>query len=123
MSLSLAIKEGLSGFRRAKLSTAVSVLTISISLILLGMFAIVTKNAASLVESIRNKVEIEAFLTEPFKSSDADSLRAKMLNLPGVEKVTFISKEDAARSSSRSSERTSTRSSTSTRCPHHSRLR
>ncbi|MGA9364841.1 MAG: permease-like cell division protein FtsX [Bacteroidota bacterium] len=97
MSFSLAIKEGLSGFRRAKLSTAVSVLTISISLILLGMFAIVTKNAASLVESIRNKVEIEAFLTEPFKSSDADSLRAKILSLLGVEKVTFISKEDAAK--------------------------
>jgi cell division transport system permease protein len=97
VSFSSAIKEGLSGFQRAKLSTAVSVLTISISLILLGMFAIVTKNAASLVESIRNKVEIEAFLTEPFKSSDADSLRARILSLPGVEKVTFISKEDAAK--------------------------
>jgi cell division transport system permease protein len=91
------MKEGLSGFRRAKLSTAVSVLTISISLILLGMFAIVTKNAASLVESIRNKVEIEAFLKEPFKSSDADSLRARILSMPGVDKVTFISKEDAAK--------------------------
>jgi cell division transport system permease protein len=97
VSFSFAIKEGLSGFRRAKLSTAVSVLTISISLILLGMFAIVTKNAALLVESIRNKVEIEAFLTEPLKSSDVDSLRAKILGLPGVEKVTFISKEEAAK--------------------------
>jgi len=97
VSFSSATKEGLSGFRRAKLSSAVSVLTISIALILLGMFAIVTRNAAALVESIRNKVELEAFLNEPFKSSDADSLRAKILSLPGVEKVTFISKEDAAK--------------------------
>jgi cell division transport system permease protein len=97
VSFSFVIKEGLSGFRRAKLSTAVSVLTISISLILLGMFAIVTRNAASLVESIRNKVEIEAFLAEPLKSSDVDSLRARVLGLPGVEKVTFISKEEAAK--------------------------
>jgi cell division transport system permease protein len=97
VSFSSATKEGLSGFRRTKLSSAVSVLTISIALILLGMFAIVTRNAAALVESIRNKVELEAFLNEPFKSSDADSLRAKILSLPGVEKVTFISKEDAAK--------------------------
>jgi len=61
------------------------------------MFAIVTRNAASLVESIRNKVEIEAFLAEPLKSSDVDSLRARVLGLPGVEKVTFISKEEAAK--------------------------
>jgi cell division transport system permease protein len=97
MNFSSIVKEGLSGFRRAKLSTAVSVLTISISLILLGMFAIVTKNTVALVESIRNKVELEAFLNEPLKSSDVDSLRTKILALKGVEKATFISKEEAAR--------------------------
>jgi cell division transport system permease protein len=97
MNISFIIKEGFGGFRRAKLSTAVSVLTISISLILLGMFAIVTRNAANLVESIRNKVEIEAFLQESLKSSDIDSLRTKILGLAGVDSVTFISKEEAAR--------------------------
>jgi cell division transport system permease protein len=97
MNISFVIKEGLGGFRRAKLSTAVSVVTISISLILLGMFAIVTRNAANLVESIRNKVEIEAFLQESLKPSDIDSLRTKILSLAGVDSVTFISKEEAAR--------------------------
>jgi cell division transport system permease protein len=97
MNFSFIVKEGLSGFRRAKLSTAVSVLTISISLILLGMFAIVTRNTVALVESIRNKVELEAFLNEPLKSSDIDSLRSRILALQGVEKTTFISKEEAAR--------------------------
>jgi cell division transport system permease protein len=97
MNISFIIKEGLGGFRRTKLSTAVSVVTISISLILLGMFAIVTRNAANLVESIRNKVEIEAFLQESLKPSDIDSLRAKILGLAGVDSVTFISKEEAAK--------------------------
>jgi cell division transport system permease protein len=97
MNISFIIKEGLGGFRRAKLSTAVSVVTISISLILLGMFAIVTRNAANLVESIRNKVEIEAFLQESLKSSDTDSIRTMILALAGVDSVTFISKEEAAR--------------------------
>jgi cell division transport system permease protein len=97
MNISFIIREGLGGFRRAKLSTAVSVVTISISLILLGMFTIVTRNAANLVESIRNKVEIEAFLQESLKPSDIDSLRAKILDLAGVDSVTFISKEEAAR--------------------------
>ena len=97
MNVSYIIKEGLSGFRRAKLSTAVSVLTISISLILLGTFAIVTRNTAALVETIRNKVELEAFLDEPLKQAESDSLHNRIINITGVEKVTFVSKEDAAK--------------------------
>ncbi len=91
------MKEGVSGFKRAKLSTSVSVLTISISLTLLGIFAIVSKNAAALVENIRNKVELEVFLKEPVKGSDIESMRKKTLTIDGVEKAVFISKEDAAK--------------------------
>lgn len=97
MNLSFAIKEALSGFRRAKLSTLVSVLTISLSLVLLGLFAMVTKNGAALVENFRNKVELEAFLNEPIKQSEVDSLRKRIQAIQGVEKVTFVSKEEAAR--------------------------
>lgn len=97
MNVSYILREGLSGFRRAKLSTTISILTVTISLTLLGIFAIITKNAAALVETIRNRVELEAFLTEPLKASDVDSIRERILNLDGVRSVVFISKEDAAK--------------------------
>ncbi len=97
MNLSYVVKEGLSGFRRAKLSTTVSVFTISVSLILLGIFSIVIKNATTLVETIRNKVELEAFLGDRQSSADMEAIKKRILDIPGVEKAVFISKEDAAK--------------------------
>jgi cell division transport system permease protein len=97
MNFSFAIREALSGFKRAKFSTVVSILTISLALILLGIFGIVTKNGAAFVESVRNRVELEAFLDEPLRSADLDSLRSRILRIEGVEKAVYISKEEAAR--------------------------
>ncbi len=97
MNISYTLREGFSGFKRAKLSTFVSILTISISLILLGLFAIITKNATRVVDSIRSKVELEAFLEEPLTKTEADSIKKRILNIAGVERVTFVSKEDAAK--------------------------
>ena len=46
MSFSYTVKESISGFRRTKLSSIASILTICISLLLLGVFGILSINAA-----------------------------------------------------------------------------
>ena len=97
MSISYTLRESVSGFKRAKLSTFVSILTISISLFLLGTFAVVTINASRFVEELRNRVEMEAFLQEPLTREDLDALRKEVLSVEGVQKVAFVSKEDAAK--------------------------
>ncbi len=97
MSTRYAIKEGFSGFTRAKLSTIISIFTVTISLLLLGVFAVMTINASRLIELIRDKVELEAFLQEPLTRQDIADLETRIRSLEGVERMTFISKEDAAR--------------------------
>ena len=97
MSLSYTLRESVSGFKRAKLSTFVSILTIGISLFLLGIFAVITVNATRFVEGLRNKVEMEAFLQEPLSRDDIEGLRKEILSVEGVQKVTFVSKEEAAK--------------------------
>jgi cell division transport system permease protein len=97
MSLSYTLRESASGFKRTKLSSILSIITICISLILLGLFGILTVNATRFIEMLRNKVELEAFLREPVTQEAVDSLLTQVLGLDGVESVVFVSKEEAAR--------------------------
>lgn len=97
MSFSYTLRESASGFKRTKLSSIISIITICISLILLGLFGILTVNAGRFIEMLRNKVELEAFLREPVTQEQTDSLLTQLLDLDGVESVVFVSKEEAAK--------------------------
>jgi len=97
MSLSYAMRESFSGFTRTKLSSAISIITICISLCLLGVFAVLSVNTARFMEALRSTVELEAFLNEPLRAADIDTLGAAIAAVEGVESVTFISKQEAAR--------------------------
>ena len=95
MSFSYTMRESFSGFSRAKLSSLLSVATIGISLILVGIFAAVTINASRLIGSLRSRLDMEAFLTEPVTDDDVTGLQARIAGIDGVEKVTFVSKDEA----------------------------
>lgn len=96
MSLSYTIKESVSGFTRAKLSTVISIVTICISLVLLGVFAVISINASRFVEMLRAKVELEAFLVEPVGRERIGELVNRVLSVEGVDSLVYVSKEDAA---------------------------
>lgn len=97
MNFSFIIKEGILGFQRAKFSAMGSIVTITISLLLIGIFYIVTIHTSRLVESIRQKVELEAFLTDPLSRQRINNIEHQILSLEGVESVKFVSKEEAAK--------------------------
>ena len=96
MQIRYIMKEGLSGFKRTKLSMSAAILTVSISLLLLSLFSILVLNANSVIESLRNKVEMEAFLRDGLKQSEIDGVQARISSLTGVRSVRFVSKEEAA---------------------------
>lgn len=96
MSLSYIIKEGVSGFGRTKLSSFVSISTITLSLILFGTFLLLSINAQRLVSVLRARLEVEAFLDQTIKEEDAKLLQADIMKITGVRNVLFISKEQAA---------------------------
>lgn len=91
------MQESLSGFTRTKLSTAISIITIGISLLLLGVFAVITINASRFIEALRAKVEMEAFLQEPINREQIGELISKVSVVEGVDSLLFISKEAAAK--------------------------
>ncbi|HUN65833.1 MAG TPA: permease-like cell division protein FtsX [Bacteroidota bacterium] len=96
MSTNYIIREGLRGFGKARMATAGSVITISIALLLLGMMYILSTNTARLIGAIRAQVGMEAFLTEPVTQARITELSGQIRMLEGVERVQFVSKDEAA---------------------------
>jgi cell division transport system permease protein len=96
MSISYTLRESFSGFKRTKLSSTISIVTICISLLLLGAFAFVTIQTSRFIDSIRNKVEIEVFLQEPISPEEVSDLARAITGFDGVEQAIYISKEEAA---------------------------
>ena len=97
MSLSYTIKESFSGFKRTRLSTAISIVTISISLLFLGIFTVASFHTARFINLLRSTVELEAFLEEPLSGVEVDQLKDQIAALEGIQVVSHVSKEEAAR--------------------------
>jgi cell division transport system permease protein len=96
MQITYLFREGFSGFRRAKLSVLAAITTICISLLLLGSFTILVLNANSIIQSLRDKVEMEAFLAGYLTPIETSIVRDSIATLEGVREVRYISKEQAA---------------------------
>lgn len=73
-----------------------AVFTISISLLLLSFFSILLINANSVVEGLRNKVELEIFIADHLTKAETEALRVSLAALEGVRDVHYVSKEEAA---------------------------
>ncbi|MGB2869871.1 MAG: permease-like cell division protein FtsX [Bacteroidota bacterium] len=96
MQLSYVLKEGFSGFKRAKLSMVAAVVTIAVSLLLLSFFSILLINANTVVNSLRDRVEMEAFIGDHLSQDDITNLKIQIELLEGVQQARLITKEEAA---------------------------
>jgi len=96
MQLVYVFREGFSGFRRAKLSMVAAITTICVSLLLLGTFTVLVLNANSVVEALRDKVEMEAFLSDALTPVETSIVRDSIAGLDAVREVRYVSKQQAA---------------------------
>jgi len=97
MSFYYALKESLSGFKRVKISGIITIFTITVSLLLLGVFLIVLENINGIVQNIRNRIEIEAFLKDNLTDKEKNNIKLSLLKIEGIKDINFISKEEASK--------------------------
>jgi len=90
-------KEAIRGFSTAKISTLASMLTIAISLILMSIYFLFTLNSNKLIKSIKDKVEIEVFLTDDVRPEELTPLKDKIKSIGGVKNLLYISEDEAAK--------------------------
>ncbi|KAB2880923.1 ABC transporter permease [bacterium] len=96
MSFGYIIKEGFSGLRKATLSSFVAITIICIALSLLSFFLIITSNISRVIEDIRSRVELEAFLDKSLDVEASKKIQQAIIQIDGVDSTHFISKAEAA---------------------------
>ena len=89
------LKESLTGFTR-NLSTALgSIVTIFLSLLIIGVFLVGGTIVERLVSSIEDEVSITAYVADDAPQESIDAVTAMIQGMDGVESVGFTTKEQA----------------------------
>lgn len=95
MSLNYIIKEGVAGFKRARLASLTSVFSLFIAVFLLGVLARISFNAFEVAGALKQSVDVEVFLND-INEDVRGNIEEKLESQALVEEVSFISKDSAA---------------------------
>lgn len=95
MNLGYAIKEGIAGFKRARLASFTSIFSLFVAVLLLGVLARVSYNAYEVGQTLQQSIDVEIFLLD-LDERTTDELENTLQEEPLVEEVTYISKDSAA---------------------------
>lgn len=95
MKLGFAFAEAFRSIRRVPLMTSVAVGTITLSLMVFGLFLVVTYNVQDVLKEVRARVDVEAYLDEDVSGETLSRLRAEVAMISGVEAVQYISRSQA----------------------------
>lgn len=95
MSVRYAVREGLSGFRRARLAAFASTSALVVALVLIGVIVLAGIQARSVSSWLRQRVgEMELFL-EQVEDTEARALQEEIESRPAVARTEYISREEA----------------------------
>ncbi|PYQ40410.1 MAG: hypothetical protein DMF77_18520 [Acidobacteria bacterium] len=91
------VEEALTSLWRSRLITGLSVITIAVSLFVLGAFLSLASNLAGVVARWSDKVQVTFYLEDQLPDAARDGLQAALRADPAVESVVYISREEALR--------------------------
>ncbi len=89
------IKEASTSFRRNWVMSFGAVITIFLSLLLIGLSLLIGDFANSMVSGVEDKVTVQVFIKDAASSTDVSGLQRKLRTNDLVKSVDFVSKEDA----------------------------
>ncbi len=94
-SLAYFLKQSLQGFTR-NLSTALgSIITIFLSLLIIGVFLVSAVVIDNIVKSVENEVSITAYVDDDAKDSDIQKAQDYIKGISGVASISFTTKDQA----------------------------
>jgi cell division transport system permease protein len=94
-SIRFFIKETFTGLCRSGLMSLVAIATVTITLIVLGMFLLISANLSKVTDDIVSKLEIRIFLKSNLKIEDIQLFKRKLRAIDGIKNVTFINSNTA----------------------------
>lgn len=94
-NLEFFIVEAFRSFRRNLLMSLVAVGTITVSLVIFGTFLLLVINLGNVIGTVSSRVDISAYVNQDLSLESAGALQLKLSKMPGVERVDFISRNEA----------------------------
>ncbi len=88
------LREGAKGLVRNGWMTFASVSAVTVTLLLVGIFAMVMFNVNKISDNVEKNVEIQVFVERESDQAKIDSVGEKLKQMPGVESVRYSSKEE-----------------------------
>lgn len=94
-SLIYFLKQSLQGFTRNLSTTLGSIITIFLSLLIIGIFMVGALIVENIVQSIENEVSITAYVSDDALDSDIKRMQSYIEGIQGVSSVNFTTKDQA----------------------------
>lgn len=89
------IREGLRALRRSAAPGVASIVTVAVTVLLLGVLIPVIQTTGGKTDEVRDQVGLKAFLFDDATQQEIDQLEARVQAIPHVESVEFVSKDQA----------------------------
>lgn len=89
------LKQSLQGFARNLSTTLGSIITIFLSLLIIGVFLVGGAVVNNIMQSVEDEVSITAYISDDAKDADIKKAQDYIKGLGGVSSITFTSKDDA----------------------------
>lgn len=89
------VRETYKSIRRNGFMSFASISTVAVSLLVLGMFLLIFLNTNNLAKYLESQVQISVYMLDEADNETLESVGKRLGEFEGVEKVTFISKDEA----------------------------
>lgn len=95
---SYLIKEGFKSTFKQKKMTSASIIIMCATMFIFGLFFVIGENVNSVITQLENEQGIQIFIDEDATDEEIQTLGNQIRAINGVNRVTFVSKEDALNS-------------------------
>lgn len=89
------VREAVLSIKRNRLMSIASISTVTIALLILGIFSIMIINMNNLANILESQVQVNAYIKDETAQEDIDALAEKLRAIEGVTEVEFVTKETA----------------------------
>ena len=96
--LSYLIKEGFRSTFKQKKMTSASIIIMCATMFICGLFFVIGENVNSVITQIESQQGIQIFIEEDATDEEIETLGSQIRAINGVNRATFVSKEDALNS-------------------------
>ena len=96
MSLGFIFSEGIAGLTRAKLPFTISVMTITLTMSLIGIGVLGVDNVLAYLHGLQAEFDTEVFFEGNATDDEITSAAQIATDLPGIADIDFLTKDDAA---------------------------